>query len=327
MKNLIPTVAIPLLLIAVAFSIFVKQVVAQDTGLGLSISPPVQYIEALPGQSITHTIIVENTSAFPVTISPKLVDFETEKITGRVQLQDTLTFPYLTQNPNQLWKPTELAAGEKYTFSVPMSIPDDATEQEYHLTFIAGAQSVSSVELDSATQTSVTGNIASNIIVTISPLQQNRSKLSLFKLKGPRVVDSLRPISFQYVAKNTGSTATPASGSATLKNGFGSTLLRAEVWPDVILAQSERLLRFFPKNQESTELSTATPEETFRYSAPFLIGTYELEVRLYSPFLPENEVTTNETIIALPISILVVTFVIALLGVLYWLSARKLPLV
>lgn len=287
-----------------------------NTPIELSITPPVAYIHVQPGQTVNHSITIEYQGRESVMVSPQLVDFTTGEMGQGVVLQPDMTFPYLTQSTRQtLGETFTLEPNTSKKINLSFSPPPGVAEEEYRLSLIFRAQPTVPTPLEGISGQAIAG-IASNMIVLVSPQTTPPNQVSIKKILGLPIADSLGKISFQLLAENQGIKANPASGSASIKNWQGKTVADFPIYPDMVLAKNERLLRPAQAATPGAEVSwEATETHDFEYNPLFLFGPYTVEVNLDQGGTTS---TVTKTIWSLPISILVAVLGAMMLYFIYW---------
>lgn len=283
-----------------------SKVFAQEITTELTVSPPVAYIKIKPGNKTRHTITITNTSDVAVTVSPSLVDFKPDPKTGRPTLSQATTFPYLDtklETMNNL----ALAPNQKAQLTLEFSVPQFAQEKEFPLTILFKTSTKANTAI-STSQAQIESSIGSNLIVLIASDDELTPNLSIANFNLPTIRDSLNTIDVRPIAQNNTFHASTASGSARLKNWRGETVASYAIYPDVILGQSSRPLRFI------TSLDQALDENTepgiFQYKPLFLLGVYTLEIEFIHAGQTPSAIYTK-SFVALPIGILLL---LAILG-------------
>jgi hypothetical protein len=282
----------------------------------LAITPPVAYLQIQPGQTLNHTVTLEYEGDEPIMVSPQLVDFKTGEQGQGVVLQSELTFPYLTQATRQTVGQTfTLEPNQSRKIQLGFSVPPGVSEEEYTLSLVFRAQPAVPTQLEGISGQAVAG-IASNLIITVSPQTAAPNQVAIKDILGFPVVDTLTRIKFQLLASNQGIKAHPASGSAQIKNWQGQTVAEYQIYPDMVLAKNERLLR--PALPATPGADVAwDPAETpdFEYDPLFIFGPYTIEAKLTQG---GTTTTTTKTIWSLPISIITAIAGGLLLYLAYW---------
>lgn len=264
--------------------------------IDLSVSPPVSYVSIKPGESDFYEIRLENLGVEALEITPTLLDFEADNQTGQPVVKSTGTFPYLKLN-NGLTKfesSFTLAPKQKLRIPVNIDIPKNASEAEYAMTIFFTFKNQIDPKVPNS-QAKIAGTVGSNLILLITRNNSDRGELRVKSISALPTIDSFMDIKFQALAENIGKNATPASGSATIYNWQNKQLAKFDIHPDMILAGSSRELR------EKEFLSNE-----FRYKKPFLLGLYKITIELNKNSQDGAEkITMSKTILALPVSILV----------------------
>ncbi len=291
----------------------------------LSITPPVAYIQVKPGEQFSHTIEVRHLGSVPLNITAKLVDFSAGESGQGIELAELSTFPYLTtDSKNQLNQPFELQPGQSHKLTLEFDPPAAAVHHEYHLSLLLTGQS--QLQSTGEVGAAVTGTIGSNMVVLVSADQRNLGQMNLKQLDSPKFIDSLGSLTFKVLAENTGATALAASGSAKIINWQGKTVAEYNIYPDMVLAHSQRLLRPTKPATDSAQPSLqATENPEFRYQTPFLIGPYTISVTLSNP--DQDHTALSYQVLALPFSVIALVLIAGSLYLGYSAIRRKLPLV
>lgn len=299
---------------------------AQTTkAIDLVVTPPVEYVSLKPGESLQHRVVIEQKGQIPIEVTPHLVSFESDGISNKPLLksesdfkQFSLELPIpqidtsvqlpLSDNTTQSGPvPTKgfvLQPGEKKTVGVTFNTLPSSLEKEYPLTLLFFAKAQEDDLTINSSQTKVQGAIGSNIVLLVSNSDRNRGNITIESIQPPRIIDSLSDLHFSILAKNTGPHATQASGSAKITNWQGTEVAQFMFFPDMILANTSRLLRTAGSNDSNNiknieDLDPTAVSSTFRYKPFFLLGPYTITASI------ENEVQSI-TVFALPYSIIIV---------------------
>jgi len=285
-----------LFLASVCFFLSVSLGNAQASRINLSISPPVTYLSIKPGESKTYQIRAENLGDSTLEITPSLLDFEADNLTGQPVVKQTGTFKYIQINEGSSFfgESFNLEPKQKKTIPITIDIPRSEREEEYAMTiFFTFKNKID--EQQKETQAKVAGTIGSNLILIVTKNDLDRGNIIVKNIKSMPIIDSFMPIRFTAIAENIGKNATPASGSAKIYDWQNKEVAQFEVHPDMILADSSRQLR------ENEFLS-----REFRYKKPFLLGIYRITFELNKNSSLDSEIITlNKTIVALPLSIII----------------------
>jgi len=274
----------------------------------ISVSPATGFSMVKPGTSTIHSVTLHNKSTQPITVVPRIVDFVSDGKTGTPILKETTTFPYLA-NTSEALAPLTVPAGKQVAVPFVIKAPVDALQQEFHLTILFENQTLTA----ETTSSTLVPTIGSNLVVFVSG-EPARPKLKVTTLGRSKVVDSFRPLTFKPLVKNQGNAATVASGSAVIKNWRGRTMATIPIYPDIVLAGSTRELRgaqpaapILPTDPKAA-IATQLEPIPFSHKEPIILGAYTVEIDLTTVADSGTTLSVhNFTIIAMPISLLVLT--------------------
>ncbi|MEX0896123.1 MAG: hypothetical protein WDZ94_04295 [Patescibacteria group bacterium] len=287
----------------------------------LGVSPPTAYLKIQPGLSAMHAVTLTNTSNRPVTVLPNLVSFTPDGVTGNPTLLDELHFPYIDLDRTEL-NPITVQPEQTYQFPIYITVASDAPEEEHYMTVLFQQQAAQ----NEAGASSIGGVIGSNLIVLITNAETVTPQFAVADWQTARFFDSLGTVQVAPIVSNQSHAAQVASGSAKISGPFGATLAEYTVFPDIILGQSSRRLRWLLDSENSALDSDAiqadTPEflKYLRYKQAVFFGPYTVELTLYSNIDGSIQMNVYEhTVIALPFSILIAAFVA---GAAVWIYRR-----
>lgn len=312
--------------------IFSDQILAASA-LDLKIYPPVAYLSVKPGAGINHQVKIKNDGLYTLEITPVLVDFHSDEKTGLAILEQKSDFIYLNLDgdSNKWGKSILLKPGEEKILNFVIAMPSEATYEEYYLSILFQAKQLSYNSVASE-DTVISAVVASNIVLLVSSDEQNRGELSIEQFFLPKIADSFMGFSFSALIKNIGINAVPIEGHIKISHWPDQNVETYEIYPDMVLAGSKRFVRAMTeqdlktleKMEEAKEVTIATGEDyevkkvafineklrnKFFYKKGFLIGAYDLELKVGDDFLQKR-------IIVLPFSILLI---VILLPFLYWI--------
>ncbi len=285
-----------------------------NTDLDISLSPPITYLSIKPGTVGKHTLLIKNDGISDISANLTLRDFKSDGHTGQPVLANDSDFPYLKiRDPKINWKSEfPLKAKSEKKLILDLVVPADATEGEYPLSILLSG---SRIGANLAGQSQVTGAIGSNLVVVISSDDRDRGKLELSKLSLGSWMDSLQRLRFSLSFANQGQNATPIKGTITILNAFNKPIKTFVLYPDMVLAKSSRQARAFDTTAlQTSDLETLLqqpdllPSEFLTHQPLFLLGTYTILIDI-----PQGKQV--RTIVALPISIMLVLLTIPLLFV------------
>lgn len=309
--------AVVLLLCLIVKSPLIPHAYAQATPeFAVTVTPQRAYLKIKPGNTSAHTITVKNEGSQVLTITPRIVDFKPDGVTGSPLLLDTLSFPYINYNSLDL-SPLQLGPNQDGQLTLSFNVPASAATKEYPLSILFEAQPTAG-EFSLGSSSSTTGIIVSNLIVLVTNQEPDKN-ISVTTFNSTRFIDSFGSISFAPIAQNNSFGASVASGSATIKNWRSQTIAEFPLYPDTILGYSTREIRsLITQAQENTvqEEGPAISPGSFKYNPHFLFGIYTITLTLdnsTSETLSLQE--TQFTVIAFPFSILLG---LALAAGVYW---------
>jgi len=295
--------------------------------ISLNVSPPINYISVQPGETKSFQLTLQNYGKRNLEIQLSLAEFESNNLTGQPIIKPNSKFEYLKpKNPAWSWLRSNLVkSGETVKVIFDITVPTTAKSMEYHLTILAQA-GITSAETTAAdmsgelnSTSSVTGLIGSNLILAIAKDSENLNQIVLTDWEIPRYIDSLGSIDIQGLVKNTGNQSGPILGRASLIGPGGKLLKSWLVYPDMVLPNSSRTVRFVDTTQDPAASSDAwltrsnvKIENSMVYKPNWLFGNYTLKIQLfhqdYTDIQPYSEKIVQIT--ALPYGILAIIIVI-----------------
>lgn len=312
--------------------LYVKPVLAVSA-LDLKVYPPVSYLTVNPGAGINHQIKLKNDGLYTLEITPVLVNFHSDDKLGRVILEQKSDFTYLNLDGDAAkWgRNFIIKPGEEQTLNFVIAMPSDAKYEERYLSILFQAKQLSYASA-SEKDTLISAVIASNVILLIGGDEQNRGELTIEQFFLPKIVDSFLGFGFSALVKNVGINATPVDGYFKISHWPDQNVEIYKLYPDMVLAGGKRLVRAMTeadlKELEQMEAGKdvqiaagndyASIKEKFineklrskfLYKKSFLIGAYDLELKVGDDILQKR-------VIALPFSVLAIAI---LLPILYWI--------
>lgn len=308
------TVLLSLFALCMGSALCVPPTKAQRADLNIGISPPLTHIIIQPGKSALSTVNLENQGNFDVNLTPNFVDFESDNKTGVPVLQEDMSFPYISLQDSevQLNKPSVLKAGESKQLLFEVALPINSLEKEYHFSLVFDVDPIVDA-LNDGTSASVTGQIVTNYIVTVSESAQDQGKIQLSAFEAPVIIDSLSGITAHVFMENSGKNTTVTQGDFKIKNMFGKTIFETELLSENILPGSSRqVFGAETSTKDGEEFKTQIP---LHYKGLFALGPYKIQLTYHAP---SQEVQTFEhTIFALPISVMIFIVVVYILYLIY----------
>ncbi len=323
------------LLFALFFLAISSKFVAAASALDLKIYPPTAYLSVKPGAGINHQVKLKNDGLYTLEITPALVDFHSDDKFGRVVLEQKSDFTSLNlEGDKDNWgKNFILKPGEERILNFVIALPSDAKYEERYLSILFQAKQLSFASASSK-DTLISAILVSNVVVLIGGDEQNRGELTIEQFYLPKIVDSFIGFSFSALVKNIGINSTPIDGYIKISHWPDQNSEVYELYPDMVLADNTRLIRAMSeddlktleKMEEGKGAQIAAGNDyasvkekfineklrsKFFYKKSFLIGAYDLELKVGDDVLQKR-------VIALPFSILLI---VILLPILYWIFA------
>lgn len=320
-------------LLAFVFLATAATTISAATALDLKIYPPTAYLTVKPGAGINHQVKLKNDGLYTLEVTPVLVDFHSDDKLGRVILEQKSDFAYLNlEGDKDNWgKNFVLKPGEERILNFVIAVPSDAKYEERYLSILFQAKQLSFASV-SGRDTLISAILASNIVLLVGGDEQNRGELTIEQFFLPKIVDSFVGFSFSALVKNVGINSTPVAGHIKISHWPDQNSEVYQLYPDMVLAGGTRLVRAMSeddlktleKMEEGKDVQIAAGNDypsikekfinerlrsKFFYKKSFLIGAYDLELKVGDDILQKR-------VIALPFSILIIT---VLLPVLYWI--------
>ncbi len=282
--------------------LLVPQASAQKAALNIGIAPPLTHIVIKPGKTALTTVTLENQGLFDVNLTPNFVDFSSDNKTGTPVLGESMSFPYISLQDESyhLNSPTLLKTGESRQLVFEVALPENSLEKEYHFSLVFAVDPKQNILSDGATS-AVTGQIATNFIVTVANSAADQGNVRLQSFAAPIIVDSLGAINAQVTMQNVGKNTTVALGDFTITNALGNVVYQTQLLPENILPGSSR--EVFAAKTVTKGAETAETSEPLHYKGLFLLGPYTMKLSYKAPG-QSAEVFTHR-VFALPISILI----------------------
>jgi hypothetical protein len=305
------------------------------SALDLKVNPPVSYLSVKPGAGINHQIKLKNDGLYTLEVTPALVNFHSDDATGRVVLEQKSDFSYLNlDGDSSKWgRSFLLKPGDEQLLNFVIALPSEAAYGEHHLSILFQAQQLSYNSV-SGQDTLISAVVVSNVVLLISPDDQNRGELVIEQFFLPKIVDSFFGFNFSASVKNIGSNAVPVEGYFKISHWPDQKVEIYELYPDMVLANGRRLVRAMSeadldeleKMESGKDIQIAAGNDYAAaknqfindrlrsktiYKKGFLVGAYDLELKVGDDLLQKR-------VIALPFSLLLFVIILPLL---YWLAS------
>lgn len=289
---------------------------AQGFDINMGITPPLTHVVIQPGKKALATVTLENQGMLDVELTPNFVDFVSNNESGEPILQDEMSFPYifLQDQSVEMDKPFLLENGSEKQLLFELNLPENTLEKEYHFTLVFQINPVNdSFALGESTQTSVSGKITTNFIVTVTRSPQDQGIIEMSSFEGPLFLDSLSAIQAKAFVKNVGRNTTVTQGDFKILNIFGKTVYQNEFSSQNILPNSIREL--LGSEQVIKDGQDYKIEKPFKWKPLFLLGPYKLVFTFHAP--GQEPQTFTHTVFALPVSLLIFVICVYILYLLY----------
>ncbi len=258
----------------------------------LQVSPVNDYVIVAVGQETLLPYKLVNISEREIEVRMEACSFEPDDLYGQPLLIDELEFPWI-ELAEASSGAIKLRAGEEREVMVRLNPPAGTAEKEYPLTL-----------LFNFTQEALTNNVSqvnlqmgSNLIVAIGNPDDYGVNLAISPLELSIVNDTFSENKFQLLAQNLGGYGSLINGVISIKDFSGAELWSWETYPDLILGQSERLVRGKVEN-EAGQISL-----TDEFVLPNnLLGIFNISFALNG----ETEAVWEQTIYFLPVYIAII---------------------
>lgn len=198
------------------------EVMAQ--AISLSVSPPLFEAIVMPGKTVKQTYNLTNNSGVNL-LKPKIVYFTAEGEAGNINLSD-------------IKAPDWIFFDEKSSI-LTISPPEDAEEVDHFLTLVF--ENEVPVDLTNQNSVSLTSQIGSNILLTVSRDGKPKKSAEIIKFSTPKVIDSLLgKINYIVTLKNNGNSFWKPNGKIIINSGAGSRNEVLNLAPQNIISGSTR---------------------------------------------------------------------------------------
>jgi len=257
--------------------------------LSLSVWPPIIDVILQPGKSISQTYQLKNLGNDTIIIT-SIIPFKSTDEFGHIQLLPQ-------QAPPQYFSLLDsfpLKTGQTQNVVLKITIPETAPLADHYLSLLFQANTKSLIKNSGST---ITGSIASNILLTISQPNTINHTASIKQFSTNKFLDSLSPIPFTFRLQNTSDNHFKAIGQINIFNLFKQKIATISFREDNILAHSIRQLTttssslnwnpLFPLGKY-TATATITPQNStnpISQTISFFVFPYKLLLALILFFL------------------------------------------
>lgn len=244
--------------------------------MNLSISPPILELIIQPGKTVKQTYAISS-DVDNIKLTPSIVYFVPDGNNGNISLTDS--------------KVPDWIFFDQKSSTLTISPPENAEEVDHFMTLVFTSESP--VDLTNQNSTSISSQIGSNILLTVSKDGNPKKSAEIVEFSAPKVVDSLfSKISYLVTIKNNGNSYWKPNGK--------------------IIINDKNIIKLAPFNVLSNykrNISCLEDENLIdcKLDKTFLIGkiTSKLEFSIDTdPKIYKKEITT----IAFPFSLFLVLF-------------------
>jgi len=294
-----------ILLLTILFYFF-SPVTVQAQDFHLALSPSIIQVTIKPGKTITQVFNITNLSSSPITLTAQVLPFTTDNLTGQPQILNTTTtwssYFSLINTDIRLNQPFSIPAQGKQQLVLHISIPNNLPTQDIYATLL-----LTSPENTSNSVTSITGGIASNLLLTVTSIDNPHSLSDinqfqphssiLFKIGQTYILDNLTPVTFTANLKNQGNHLISTHGLFEIGRQ-DHTIHLQPLLPIYTLAHSQRQLLASPSGQLA-----------FTPSLHHL-GAYQAQISLRAP---NSSTNTSINLLFLPLKAILAFILVSLL--------------
>ncbi|MBI4084688.1 MAG: hypothetical protein HY431_02180 [Candidatus Levybacteria bacterium] len=254
---------------------------AYAEGISLGINPPIIAIEANPPANMTTPITLENKSDETVRLAISFRRFTSATSDdGKIRY-----LPHGSTNASffrrvQLLENNRAVTGitlspqQQKALSLHLGIPKNEPARDYYFSIVFLGEKTENTDGITGNQTTITGGIATNILVSIGPKGKTSAVLQEFSV--PSFLTS-GPVPFTVLLKNTSNHVISPSGEILIKDIFGQTVGKISLLPVNILSQTSR---YIPDTRQSYLQSTKDAIPAAIWNENFLLGFYRAQINL-----------------------------------------------
>lgn len=298
---------------------FIFPLTASAASLSLSVDPPIVEINTL-SPSITKTdLSIQNKSNTQVAAQIQIKPFKARGENGELEfLKDSMMLKNIQVLDNGV--PVEnitLAPSQQKNLTLSISIPDNISVSDYYFSILFLSQNISN---PTSTSSLNQLGIASNVLLSVGPKETPNATLEEFSAK-PFYAKG--PVLFEIRLKNKGTHFIKPKGEVLIKNMFGQSVGKLDMFPVNILSGS---IRGIPNDLYIKELISQGDSESKAQSAldfqhpivlwkeGFLLGLYTATLNIS---LSDDGPAFTKSIrfLAFPIQGLIVITIISIAGI------------
>jgi hypothetical protein len=282
--------------------------------LSLSIDPPITTIQAIPPTTTNSYINIQNNENSQIALRIEIKPFKANEENGELEYLNEM--PPFFRNIQILDKddvPVEnitLGPKQKKNLKLSIAIPKDENISDYYFSVIfISTGSPSDTSNLSANRIGIT----TNVLLSIGSPELPKTTVEEFS---SNIFFEKGPVPFTVRLKNTGSHFIKPKGQIIIKNMFGQSIKRLDLFSVNILSDSIRAIPNDTYMQElrlknNSKLSFDFKHPTILWKGNFLIGLYSATLNIY---LSDNVPSFTKTIyfFAFPLQILIIILIITL---------------
>jgi len=268
--------------------------------LSLSVWPPIIDVLLQPGKSISQTYQLKNLGNDTI-ITTSIVPFQPADEFGHIQLLPQQAPPQYFSIP----APFPLKASQTKNVVLKITIPETAQSTDHYLALLFHADTKSLIKNSGST---ITGSIASNILLTISQPNTINHTASIKQFTTAKFLDSFSPIPFTFRLQNTSDNHFKAIGQINIFNSFKKKIATIPFREDNILADSIRQL--------------TTTSSSLDWNSLFPLGKYTATADI-TPQNSTNSVSQTISFFVFPYKLLI--FLSILFTIYLIIKKRKEP--
>lgn len=213
---------------------------AYAQSLSLSIWPPLLEVQIQPGRMVTQAYQLTNNSDHELQVTPLVAPFSPSGENGRITINsfEKVNQFFTFASGEKFGVPFSLVVGQTKEVVLKITIPDNAPEKDFYYTLLFSTRTE---PLAAGSSSSSITQIGTNILLTVSRLEQLPVLGRLKEFSGPRIVDSFSAVSLNLRLENFGKNFWKPFGKISIKGILGQ---KEEVPLDEqnVLANSVRTL-------------------------------------------------------------------------------------
>jgi len=266
-----------------------------ENPIALTLSPPLAVLQATESGTLRQLYVLHNEGKTDLAITLTMKRFHADDVSGNpvLDMESTTPFASIETAGFAMNQAFVLKAGQVQQIVILFNLPS-VVKQDIPLTLLANAKAAQETQLGVSTA-QVSMMIGGNIIIRTNTGSTISQPIVLEDFQVPRIADVFMDIPLHVLAKNIDSTANIVRGTLSLVNSSGKIIEMYGIVPDLILAQSSRVVRI-----KETGVATPSAKPIVAFSSKHLPGKYDVVARVFSD--KGDARTYTQTIYLLPIS-------------------------